>query len=104
MHLHQLIKKPLITEKTMNLVNEGKYTFVVDKKADKKMVKRAVEEFFKVEVKKVWLIKVWGKRKRVGRYKKRIIKKSDWKKAIVLLKEGQKIDLFDQASAKQNKS
>ena len=81
----------------MSLTNEDKYTFKVDKRADKRTVKRAVEEFFKVEVKKVWLIKVWGKRKRVGRHKKRMIKKSDWKKAIVLLKEGQKIDLFDKA-------
>ena len=84
----------------MSLTNEGKYTFKVDKRADKKMVKRAVEEFFKVEVKKVWLIKVWGKRKRAGRGKKRMIKKSDWKKAIVLLKEGQKIDIFEQTKKK----
>lgn len=100
MHLHQIIKKPLITEKTMILANEGKYTFRVDKRADKKIIKRAVENFFKVEVKKVWVIKVWGKRKKVGRQKKKTIKKSDWKKAIVLLKEGQKIDLFEQAGGK----
>ena len=92
MNLHHIIKRPLITEKTMRLASEGKYTFVVDKKADKKLVKRAVEKFFEVEVKKVWLIKVRGKKKRSGRQRRKIIKRPDWKKAIVKTKEGQKID------------
>lgn len=95
MELVHVIKKPLITEKTMSLANEDKYTFAVDKKADKKIVKRAVEEFLKVKVKKVWIMKVLGKIKRSGRLKRKLIKKSDWKKAIVQIKEGQKIDMFD---------
>jgi len=95
MNLHNVIKKPHITEKAMALTNQDKYTFVVDKRADKKMVRRAVEDFFKVEVRKVWLIKVLGKSKRVGRQRRKLIKKSDWKKAIVQVKEGQKIDLFE---------
>ena len=99
MDLTYVIKGPLITEKTMNLVNEDKYTFVVDKKADKRMVKRAVEEFLKVEVKKVWIMKVLGKIKNSSRSRKKLIKKSDWKKAIVQIKKGQKIELFDQAQA-----
>jgi len=94
MDLSHIIKKPLITEKTMALAQEGKFTFVVDKKANKKSAKKAIEEFFKVEVKKVWMMKVLGKKKRSGK-QRRMIKKSDWKKAIVKLKEGQKIDLFE---------
>ena len=96
MNLSYIIKKPLITEKTMALVQVGKFTFMVDKKATKKTVKKAIEEFFNVNVKKVWLIKVLGKRKRAGRRQRRMIKKPDYKKAIVKLKEGQKIDLFEE--------
>jgi len=99
MDLRHVIKQPLITEKTMNLTNEDKYTFVVDKKADKRIVKRAVEEFLKVDVKKVWMMKVLGKIKNSSRSRKKLIKKPDWKKAIVQIKKGQKIELFDQAQA-----
>lgn len=95
MDLSQVIKKPLITEKTASLTAQNKYTFVVDKKANKETVKKAVEEFFKVDVKKVWLIKVLGKKKRVGRFRRKIIKKPDWKKAIVQLAKDQKIELFE---------
>lgn len=95
MDLSQVIKKPLITEKTASLTAQNKYTFVVDKKANKETVKKAVEEFFKVKVKKVWLIKVLGKKKTVGRFRRKIIKKPDWKKAIVQLAKDQKIDLFE---------
>ena len=94
MNLSYIIKKPLITEKTMALAQEGKFTFIIDKKANKKTAKKAIEKFFKVEVKKVWIIKVLGKKKRTGK-KRRIIKKPDYKKAIVKLAEGQKIDLFE---------
>ena len=56
MHLSQVIKQPLITEKTTALTKQNKFTFKVDNKASKSIVKQAVERFFKVEVKKVWLI------------------------------------------------
>jgi large subunit ribosomal protein L23 len=99
MELSDIIKKPLITEKTMVLTKQDKYTFYVDKRANKNLIKKAVEKFFPVEVKKVWLIKVLGKTKRTGRYRRRLIKKSDWKKAIVQVnpEQSQRIDLFDQA-------
>lgn len=104
MELSNVIKKPLITEKTMSLATQGKYTFCVDKKTNKGMVKKAIEEFFKVKVKKVWLSKVLGKTKRVGRRRRHLVKQSDWKKAIVQLKEGQKIDLFEEVSKKSRSS
>lgn len=95
MDLKNIIKKPLITEKTNKLTDEDKFTFIVDKAASKPVVKKAVEEYFKVDVLKVWLIKIKGKTFRSGRMKRKISKKPDYKKAIVKLKEGQKIDLFD---------
>lgn len=100
MQLNEIIKKPLITEKFMAKTKSGRYAFVVDKRANKNIVKKAVEDFFKVKVKKVWLMKVLGKRKKVGRSQKKIIKKSDWKKAIVQLNKDQKIDLFETGGAK----
>lgn len=73
----------------------GKFTFAVDKSSNKKQVKQAIEEYFNVDVLKVNLLKFKGKLKKVGKYKRQISKGLDWKKAIVKIKEGQKIDLFD---------
>ena len=56
MELSQVIKKPIISEKSVALTKEGKYSFRVDKKADKKLVAKAVTEFFKVEVKKIGVV------------------------------------------------
>lgn len=95
MDLVQIIKQPLITEKTTALASQGKFTFKVYKKADKKSVKKAIEKFFKVEVKKVWLVKSGSKKKRVGKARKREITIPSWKKAIVKLAPGQRIDLFE---------
>lgn len=95
MDLSKVIKRPLITEKTTGLTSQGKFTFVVDKKADKEVVKKAVERFFNVDVKKVWLMTVLGKKKKVGRRRNRITKRPDWKKAVVQLAKDQKIDLFE---------
>lgn len=100
MELTQVIKKPLITEKSLKSANSGRYIFVVDKKATKKIVKTVVETFFKVNVQKVWLIKCFGKFKRSGRMRNKLIKKPDWKKAIVQVKTGQKIDVFEEMKAK----
>lgn len=95
MDLSNVIKRPVITEKTLGLTAEGKFTFAVDKKASKKQVKKAVEEFFKVNVLKVWLTTVRGKEKRVGKMKRKKIQTPDLKKAIVKLAKDQKIDLFE---------
>ena len=93
--LNYIIKKPVITEKSMALAKEGKFTFLVNKISKKSTVKKAVEELFKVDVIKFWLFKDRGKKKRVGRLKRKIVKGPDFKKAIVKLKKDQGIDLFE---------
>jgi large subunit ribosomal protein L23 len=95
MELSNVIKRPLITEKTMAATAQNKFTFKVDWQATKATVKQAVEVFFKVKVKKVWLTTIAGKTRRVGAARKNLVKKPDWKKATVKLLPGQKIDLFD---------
>ena len=78
----EIILKPVITEKSNNAVQEGKYTFKVDKRATKIDIKRAVEKLFEVKVVDVRTMMVKGKEKRMGRYAG---KTPDWKKAIVTI-------------------
>ena len=78
----EVIIKPIVTEKTNNEVQFGKYTFKVNKKATKVDIKRACEKLFDVKVLKVNTVLVKGKEKRVGRS---IGMTSDWKKAIVTI-------------------
>lgn len=94
MHIpHDIIIKPIITERSMDEMAEGKYTFQVAKNANKTQIKRAIEEVFGVEVEKVNTMNVSGKIKRQGMTSG---KRSDWKKAIVSLKEGSEtIEFFD---------
>ena len=73
-------------------MEENKYTFKTDKKANKIEIKRAVEEIFNVKVVDVKTMIVKGKVKRMGRYQG---KRPDWKKAIVTLQAGDKIEIFD---------
>ena len=87
-----IIIKPVVTEKSMDLLADNKYTFIVDKKANKTEIKGAIEHIFKVEVEKVYTINIKGKPKRMGRFEG---KRPDRKKAIVALKAGQKIRLFE---------
>ena len=68
MNSYDVVKKPIITEKSMKLVEKGQYTFEVSRKATKSDVKKAVEEIFKVKVISVNTLNVLPKRKRVGRY------------------------------------
>jgi len=82
---HDIIVKPIITEKSMDDMAEGKYTFEVSRKATKLEIKKAVEEIFNVEVEKVNTMNVIGKIKRQGMTSGR---RPSWKKAIVKLKEG----------------
>ena len=77
-----IIIKPIITEKSSMDMQEGKYTFKVNKKATKPEIAKAVEKLFEVKVLKVNTINVKGKEKRVGVHKGRT---SDWKKAIVII-------------------
>ena len=93
-NLYQVIKKPIITEKSTSQVAENKYTFEVDKRAAKNEVKQAVEKLFGVTVLDVRTANIKGKEVRAGR-RRTLGKKSDWKKAVVTLKEGDKIELFE---------
>ncbi|MDP3758652.1 MAG: 50S ribosomal protein L23 [Candidatus Daviesbacteria bacterium] len=92
-----VLKRPIITEKSMNQAGLGKFTFEVVSRADKKNIKQAIEEKFKVTVISVATNIVKGKTARVGKRRAEITK-SSWKKAIVGLAKGQKIDLFEQGA------
>lgn len=88
-----IIIKPVITEKSMDELQNGKYTFKVAKNSNKIEIKKAVEALFGVEVAKVNTLNVNGKAKRVGRFEGRT---SDWKKAVVTLTEDSKtIEFFE---------
>ncbi len=88
-----IIIKPVVTEKSMDGLQSGKYTFKVARSANKIEIAHACEELFGVKVKKVNTISVRGRAKRVGVHAGY---KSDWKKAIVTLAEGSKtIEFFD---------
>lgn len=89
MEMWQVIDRPLITEKNTFLVGEGKYTFKVATKANKAQIKDAVEKIFKVLVADVNVMNVRGKERGVGRRKG---VSPNWKKAIVTLKPGQRIE------------
>lgn len=82
MKAEEIIIAPVITEKSNDNMQEGKYTFEVNKKATKVDIANAVEKLFEVKVLKVNTITVKGKNKRVGRYEG---KTPDWKKAIVTI-------------------
>jgi large subunit ribosomal protein L23 len=92
---HQIIRGPLVTEKsTQQKEKNNQYAFEVDPKANKIEIQSAVERLFKVKVFQVHTCSVLGKVKRLGR---KYGKRPDWKKAIVTLKEGDRIDFFEGA-------
>ncbi len=92
MHLYEILRRPLITEKSTALQAQGKYAFEVAGEANKPQIKQAVEKAFKVEVTAVNVMIVPGKKRRLGR---RQLPAHPWKKAIVTLKPGDKIELFE---------
>ena len=93
MELHQVIRKMLLTEKS-NLDREAanKYHFEVDRRANEVEIGQAVEKLFKVKVTQVRVIQVLGKKKRMGRVTGQ---KSSWKKAIVTLAQGSRIEVAE---------
>jgi len=93
MNANQIIRRPLVTEKSTLQREAGAnvIAFEVDPKANKIQVKHAVEELFKVKVDEVRLFNVRGKVKRMGRFEG---KRRDWRKAYVRLKEGEKAPDF----------
>ena len=93
MNANQIIRRPLVTEKSTLMREAGTniIAFEVDADANKIQVKNAVEELFKVKVEEVRLVNVRGKMKRMGRWAG---KRRDWRKAYVRLKEGEKAPDF----------
>lgn len=92
MNDYQIIIRPLITEKNTNLMMFNKYSFEVHRDANKYQIKRAVENIFNVNVTAVHTMNVRGKKRRRGR---EYGYQSDWKKAVVTLAYGDRIDLFE---------
>ena len=90
---YQIIERPLLTEKSMDQSHAGKYTFRVNKGANKIEIRGAIEAIYKVSVVKVNTLNVKGKKKRVGRSPQG--KTPDWKKAVVTVAAGQQITLFE---------
>ena len=94
MHIYEVIKRPVVTEKS-NVLEDlyGQYTFEVDRRANKLQVKEAVERIFDVQVEKVRIVNVKPKRGRYGR--RTVVRESAWKKAIVTLASGQRLEIFE---------
>ena len=92
MHLSEVLRRPLITEKNTILQTQGKFAFEIARNANKREVKLAVEKAFKVKVLTVNVLTVPGKTRRVGR---RMVLTPSWRKAFVTLQPGDKIELFE---------
>jgi len=92
MHPYEVLRRPLITEKNTELQIQGKYAFEVAKEANKPQIKQAVEKAFSVIVTAVNVMNIHGEVRRVGR--RQVLTRS-WKKAIVTLQPGDKIELFE---------
>ena len=91
--IHDVIVRPVITEKSSDQVErQGAYTFVVARDANKHQIAEAVSELFEVDVADVRTMRYRGKAKRVGRHAGR---RPAWKKAVVTLREGETIDIYD---------
>jgi len=93
MDLYQIIKRPLVTEKgTKQKEQSNQLAFEVDRRANKILVRNAIENIFKVKVVSVRMMNVKGKERRVGR---NVGRRADWKKAIVRLAPGENIEFFE---------
>jgi large subunit ribosomal protein L23 len=92
LHLYEVLRRPLITEKATLLKERDKYAFEVASKATESQIRQAVEKAFNVKVSKVNVMMVPGKTRRFGRSQ---VTSSPWKKAIVTLAPGHKITFFE---------
>ena len=90
--IHDVIRRPVISEKSYEMLDENKYTFIVDPQANKTHIKQAVEKIFDVKVLSVNTMNRQGKRKRRGLI---VGKRPDTKRAIVTVAPGDRIELFD---------
>ncbi len=92
---HDIIIRPVITEKSSRQMEHNQYTFEVHPSANKIQIRNAVQDVFKVKVEKVHTLKVRSKPKRMGAF---LGKSRSWKKAIVTLVDGERIEFFEGAS------
>jgi large subunit ribosomal protein L23 len=95
LHPNEVLIAPVVSEKSYSLISDRKYTFRVHEDAHKTQIRQAVEQLFEVEVANVNIIKVQSKPKRRGMTRGR---RPGWKKAIVQLKEGHEIEIFEGAA------
>ena len=95
LHPNEVLIAPVVSEKSYSLISDRKYTFRVHENAHKTQIRQAVEQLFEVEVANVNVVKVQSKPKRRGMTRGR---RPGWKKAIVQLKEGHEIEIFEGAS------
>jgi large subunit ribosomal protein L23 len=94
LHPNEVLLSPVVSEKSYSLIEDRKYSFRVHPDAHKTQIRQAVEELFEVKVQSVNIIQVRSKPKRRGMVRGR---KAGWKKAIVQLREGQTIEIFEGA-------
>jgi large subunit ribosomal protein L23 len=94
LHPNEVLLAPVVSEKSYGMIGERKYTFKVHQDAHKTQVRQAVEELFEVKVEKVNILKVQSKPKRRGAFRGT---RPGWKKAVVQLREGQTIEIFEGA-------
>lgn len=92
MEARDIIIRPVVSEKSTDLMPLNKYTFVVHRDANKLQIKQAIEEIFKVKVLNVNTLRVEGKLKRQGRF---VGRRPERKKAVVTLREGDRIEIFE---------
>ena len=92
MDARDILIRPIVSEKSTDLLQDNKYTFLIPIKANKVQVRQAVEQIFKVKVQSVNTIRMIGKTKRMGKF---VGKRSDYKKAIVTLAPGNQIEIFE---------
>ena len=94
LHPNEILIAPVVSEKSYSLINDNKYTFRVHKDAHKTQIRQAVEQLFEVKVERVNISMVQPKPKRRGAHRG---KRPGWKKAIVQLREGDSIEIFQGA-------
>jgi large subunit ribosomal protein L23 len=94
LHPNEVLLAPVVSEKSYSLITDRKYTFKVHGEAHKTQIRQAVEELFDLQVASVNIVKVQAKPKRRGLHKGR---RPGWKKAVVQLKEGHNIEIFEGA-------
>jgi large subunit ribosomal protein L23 len=94
LHPSEVLIKPVVSEKSYEQISQNQYTFKVHRNAHKTQVRQAVEELFDVKVERVNIVKVQPKPKRRGVHKGI---KPGWKKAVVLLRKGDSIEIFEGA-------